>query len=93
MDKAIRLTPLILFVAYLVKSLIVSVSLADAGIVGALVALTVYFDWAVNKKQISALEKKVAEMDATHKEEIEFVKNNVSSLKISSGLKTTYTQR
>lgn len=93
MDKAIRLTPLTLFCAYLVKSLVVSVSLADAGIVAALVALTVYFDWAINKKQITELQEKVAQMDATHKQDIEFIKNNVSSLKISTGLKTTYQQR
>lgn len=92
-DKNVRLLPLFLFCAYLGKSLVVSVSLADAGIVLALAGITIYFDWAVNKKQLTELQKKVADMDVTYSKDMELLKNNIASLKMNSGIRSAFAQK
>lgn len=91
MEK-LKLLPLVLFIAYVVKLLTISATLSDAAIIASLAALTAFFEFTPSSRQLKEINIQLQEINkglVETKKNHEELKTSFSGLKMASGYKTT----
>lgn len=91
MDK-LKIIPMVLFLSYVGKLLILQANLADAPIVATLALLTAYFEFSPTNKQLKEIDVQLKEVNTKLVEaekNVEHLKTHVSGLKLSQQMRTS----
>lgn len=82
--------PLVVFCLYLIKTVLQPATFVEASILFALAAMSCYFEFKSNGKELVALEKKISDTQKNiddKTKEIEMLKTSVASIKLSTGMR------
>lgn len=89
MDK-LRIIPMLLFLSYVGKLLILQANIADAPIVASLALLAAYFEFSSTNKQLKEIDtqlKQINEKLLESEKNVEHLKTHVSGLKIGQQMR------
>lgn len=91
MEKYTRFLPQVLLLCYVVKSFFIVTSLADAGIIFSLAAVTVFYEYRVKDQQMKLITETLEEQKRELEEiklKLRAVEGNMSGLRLGLGART-----